>query len=166
MTELKRLSKEAIPDALNRADRYRLLNEPFQAESICLDILEVEPNHQMALVTLLLTLTEQFDQQLTKAFTAAQGVLPRLDNEYKRVYYQGLVFERRANSHLRCGGPGIGTVAYDWLHRAMECYERAMELRPEGNEESILRWNSCSRIIERNRHIRPVRESSFHPMLE
>jgi hypothetical protein len=166
MTELKRLSKEAIPNALARADRYRLLNEPEQAESICLDILEIEPTHQQALVTLLLALTEQFDQHMGKAFNTAQNVLPRLDDVYQQVYYRGLIFERRANSHLRCGGPGVGEVAYDWYRRAMECYEKAMELRPPGNDEPILRWNSCVRIIERHPQVKPVAEPDFHPMLE
>lgn len=166
MSELKRLSREAIPDALNRADRYRLLNEPFQAESICLDVLEVEPDHQQALVTLLLALTEQFDQHLQKAFSAAQAVLPKLTDEYKRIYYQGLVCERRASSHIRCGGPGVGQVAYEWFYRAMESYEKAEALRPAGNDEPILRWNSCHRAIERHPSVKPTSEPDFHPMLE
>ena len=166
MFELKRLSKEAIPAALERADRYRLLNEPEQAESICLDILEIESGHQQALVTLLLALTEQFDQHMGKAFNAAQAVLPRLDDDYKQTYYRGLICERRANSHLRTGGPGVGEVAYDWYRRAMECYEKAMELRPAGNDEPILRWNSCVRTIERHPQVKPLAETSFHPMLE
>ncbi len=166
MTELKRLSSQAIPNALERAIRYRLLNEPVQAESICLDILEVEPTHQKALVTLLLALTEQFDQRLAKSFAEAQKVIPSLDDEYKRVYYEGLIFERRANYHLRHGGPGVGEIAYDWYHRAMGCYEKAMEMRPSGNDESILRWNSCARIIERHPQVKPAPEPDFHPMLE
>lgn len=166
MTELKKLSKEAIPSALERAVRYRLLNEPIQAESICLDILAIEPKHQEALVTLLLSLTEQFDRRLAQAFAEAQAVLPRLDDEYKTIYYRGLICERRANYHLRHGGPGVGEIAYDWYHRAMQCYAQAMERRPEGNDESILRWNSCVRIIERHPQVKPAAEPSFHPMLE
>lgn len=166
MTELKRLSPAAIPASLARADRYRLLNEPEQAESICLDILAIDPGHQEALVTLLLALTEQFDQVMGKAFVAAQAVVPRLEDDYKQVYYRGLIFERRANSHLRTGGPGVGEVAYDWYRRAMGCYEQAMELRPPGNDEPILRWNSCVRIIERHPQVRPAAEPDFHPMLE
>jgi len=42
MYELKRLTKEAVPRALEKAERYRLLNEPTEAESICQDILRVE----------------------------------------------------------------------------------------------------------------------------
>ena len=43
---LKPISPEAIPEALQKAERYRLLNEPAQAESLCQDVLAVEPNNQ------------------------------------------------------------------------------------------------------------------------
>src|SRR6186997_1673006 len=36
--ELKPLSASAIPSALAKAERYRLINEPEQSESICEDI--------------------------------------------------------------------------------------------------------------------------------
>ena len=54
MFELKRLSEEAIPAALEKATRYRLLNEPAEAESICHDVLQIDPENQQALVVLLL----------------------------------------------------------------------------------------------------------------
>ena len=62
MFELKTLSKSAVPAALAQAERYRLLNEPAEAESICLDVLRVEPDNQDALVTLVLSLTDQFPE--------------------------------------------------------------------------------------------------------
>ena len=40
MFELERISIDAVPAALEKAERYRLLNEPLMAESICLDVLE------------------------------------------------------------------------------------------------------------------------------
>ena len=60
MIELKKLPTESIPAALEMARRYRLLNEPDAAESICLDILVVDPRHQETLITLLLALTDKF----------------------------------------------------------------------------------------------------------
>ena len=42
MFELKPLSREAIPAALEKAMRYRLLNEPGAAESICHDVLRTD----------------------------------------------------------------------------------------------------------------------------
>ena len=61
MFELKLLSMSAIPAALAQAERYRLINEPVEAESICLDVLEIEPGNQDALITLLLARADQFD---------------------------------------------------------------------------------------------------------
>ena len=73
--ELKTLSPEAVPRALEKAERYRLLNEPGEAESICLDALDVEPDNQEALVTLLLALTDQFDTDAASASpTPAQSI--------------------------------------------------------------------------------------------
>ena len=43
MFELKRLSADAIPAALEKALRYRLLNDPAEAESICHDVLRIVP---------------------------------------------------------------------------------------------------------------------------
>ena len=60
--ELKPLSKSAIPAAIQKAERYRLLNEPQEAESICLDILAIDPDNREAPVVLLLALTDQFDE--------------------------------------------------------------------------------------------------------
>ena len=82
--ELKSLSQPAIPEALERAERYRLLNEPSQAESICLDVLSIDPGNQAALITLLLSLTDQFGEDVSPA--RAREVLPALKGEYERAY--------------------------------------------------------------------------------
>ena len=60
--ELKSLHKDAIPGALAKAERYRLLHEPWQSESICQDVLRIDPENEQALVTLILALTDQFDK--------------------------------------------------------------------------------------------------------
>ena len=56
--DLKSISIEGVPKALEKAERYRLLNEPSLAESICVDILTVLPAHQQALISLLLARTD------------------------------------------------------------------------------------------------------------
>src|SRR5687768_15181480 len=53
---LKKMHADAVPAALKKAEHYRLLNEPMQAESICRDILEVDPGHKQAIITLVLAL--------------------------------------------------------------------------------------------------------------
>lgn len=164
--ELRRLSPEAVHEAHEKAEHYRLLNEPAQAESICLDILAVDPDHQGALATLLLALTDQFAHRLAAAFREAMELVPRLDTEYARAYYEGIIQERRAKARHKRGGPGAGHEAYDCLRRALELYAKAIELRPEGNDEAILRWNTCVRILDRDPHLVPAPEETFRPLLE
>jgi hypothetical protein len=154
--QLKVLSPAAIPAALERAERYRLLNEPTQAESICLDILEVEPQNQSALILLLLSLTDQFaDSHIS--VQRAQALLPRLATEYHRTYYQGVIYERQARAQLHRSAPGGGSTAYHLLQEAMRRYEAAETIRPSDNDEALLRWNTCARTIV-SQNLRP------HPM--
>ena len=166
MFELKPLSPEAVPSAVEKAERYRLLNEPGAAESICLDVLQVDPDNQEALVVLLLALTDQFDRWQTGTVDRAREVIPRLGAEYERAYYAGLICERRAKAQVRRGGPGSGFRAYDLFREAMDSYERAERLRPTGNDDAILRWNACARAIMRNPELKPGPQERFEPVLE
>jgi tetratricopeptide (TPR) repeat protein len=148
MFELKLLSPTAIPAALAQAERYRLLNEPGEAESICLDVLRVAPEHQEATVTLVLALTDQFPEgPVFRAMAAAEAAVAGLRDEYKRLYYLGIIRERRGKAELRSNRPGSNRVVHDWLDEAMSCYEKAEAIRPAGNDEAILRWNTCARIL-------------------
>ncbi len=56
MFELKPLHPDSILTALEKATRYRLLGESGEAESICLDVLRVVPDHPQALVSLTMSL--------------------------------------------------------------------------------------------------------------
>src|SRR5262244_4227887 len=163
--ELKQLSAEAIPAALERAERYRLLNEPVQAESICLDILAVESENQQALVCLLLALSEQFGENITEKLDRAWSILPKLEDEYQRVYYQGILLERQARLYMRSDAPGSNFSAYDLFSEAMRLYEKAEQLRPPGNDEALLRWNTCARTIQ-GAKLEPRPLDDFRPMLE
>ena len=165
MFELKRLSRDAIPAALEKALRYRMLNEPEQAESICLDVLAAEPDHRDALAMLILALTDQFPTT-PSATQRARELLPRLPGEYERAYYAGIVAERQGLARFRTGAPGAGHAAHDWLREAMDWYARAESLRPPGNDDALLRWNSCARLIEANPDIRPAEAEEFQPALE
>ena len=150
MFEIKPLSPEGVKQALEKAERYRLLNEPAEAESICHDVLMIEPENQEALVTLLLALTDRFSKGYALGATQAQEVAARLTDEYQRQYYSGIIHERRGKALLNRGVPGSGYDAYEWLREAMQEYEQAEKLRPAGNEDAILRWNACARIIMHN----------------
>lgn len=161
--ELKRISRESIPMALQKAERYRVINDPSSAESICLDVLQVDSRSQEALTTLLLAITDQFAEAPAEGARRAQELLPRLEDEYKRAYYAGIIAERCAKAHLRRGTMGAGELAYHWFRQAMGWYEKAETRRPAGNDEAILRWNTCARILMREEHIRPRIEESVAP---
>lgn len=151
--ELKKLSLQGIERALQKVERYRLLNEPWEAESICLDVLEADPDNEEALVSLLLTLTDQFGDEGGPSPDDARALLPRLHGEYHQAYYEGIICERKGISILKRGTPGSGPLVYDWLRRAMAHYERAEELHPTGNEDALIRWNTCARLILRHDHL-------------
>lgn len=150
MFELKRLSRDAVPTALEKALRYRLLNEPGEAESICHDVLSVDPENQQALVTLLLALTDRFGKDYAVEITQAQEILSRLQDPYEKAYYAGIICERRAKAHLHRGYPGSGHDAYEFLREAMGWFEKAETLHPPKNDDALLHWNTCARLIMRN----------------
>jgi len=167
MFELKPLSVDSIPRALEKAERYRLLNEPSEAESICQDVLRIDPENQQALVTLILALTEQFDDGVSGLHTEAREVASRLRDRYERVYYAGIISERRGKSLLRSGGPGAGTVGHESIRDAMDRYAEAEALRPPGNDDALLRWNACARLLMRDHADEPVTVGErFEPLLE
>jgi hypothetical protein len=165
MFDLKPLSREAIPAALEKAMRYRLLNEPGAAESICHDVLCADPDNQQALVTLLLAMTDRFGKGYAVGVMQAREVLPRLRDTYERVYYAGIISERRAKAQLTHGGPGSGFEAYEYLRDAMVCYEKAEAIRPPGNDDALLRWNACARMIMHNK-LTARSEEKVHLTLE
>jgi hypothetical protein len=164
MSDFKPISRDAIPLALDKAERYRLLNEPAQAESICLDVLDVDPENQQALVMLLLALTDQFRTGPPECFRQAQAVVPKLHGEYERLYYNGLTLERRGQATAIQGGPGSARVAYAWVRQAMDYYEKAEHFRPAGNDDALLRWNSCVRLCQRF-NLHPEPEEAYQPLL-
>ena len=86
-------------------------------------------------------------------------------DEYERAYYTGILYERRAKAQLAQGTPGCGPRAYEWLREAMGWYEKAEAIRPATNDDTILRWNACARLIMRDRHLVPLAEERGEPLL-
>ncbi len=163
--ELKKLHKDAIPAALEKAVHYRLLSEPGHAESICHDVLLIEPDNQQALIILILALTDRFGKGYSVGLTQAREVLPRLSGEYERTYYAGIISERRAKAQLQQANPGYIHDAYEGLREAMTWYEKAEAIRPAGNDDALLRWNTCARMITGNK-LAPRTEDPVEPQLE
>ena len=165
MSELKKLTPQGIERALGKIERYRLLNEPVEAESICRDVLDADPGNQEALVDLLLCLTDQFGKDAQGTLGEAQSIVDRLGDPYHRAYYAGVICERRGSALLAREMPGSGPVVYDWYRKAMAHYEEAERLRPAGNDDPLVRWNTCVRIIERH-GLEAAPETRHRTMLE
>lgn len=150
MPELKPLSQDAIPQALEKATRYRLLNQPWQAESICRDILRADPDNQEAVYTLVLAITDQFEGKHKSSLKQAREIVSKLNDDYQSEYCIGLVYERQARAAVKRKTPRAGYIAFEYLGRAMQHYEEAEKIRPENNDESILRWNACVRFTKQH----------------
>ena len=162
MPDLKRISKEAIPRAIQKAERYRLLNQSWATESICLDILEIDAGNQPVLVMLLLALTDQFASETYDLTRRAQALLGRITDPYQRAYYEGIIHERLAHAQLAHTALQAEAMAYESLRSAMDAFERAEPLRTPGNDDAILRWNTCARTLERLRMVEQT-EGQYEP---
>jgi hypothetical protein len=88
----------------------------------------------------------------------AQKALAQIKGDYERAYYEGIIWERLGNARIRQGSAGAGASAYHALREAMDDYERAMGFATPGNDDAILRWNTCARVIMQNPDIRPAPE--------
>ena len=164
--QLNPISRESIPRAIQKAERYRLINQSWAAESICRDILEIDSANQQVLVMFVLALTDQLADDHGRVMRLVEESLPRITDAYQRAYYTGIASERSGQALLHRGGMGSGSMAYDALRNAMQWYERAEAIRPAGNDDSILRWNTCARLISGNSQLVPHTESAYEPALE
>ena len=144
--ELKSISPTGIPQALAKAERYRFLNEPEEAESICRDILAVDAENQMGLRLLGLCITDQFSGESSDRYSEAEEAFQRLTDSYERLYYTGVLQERRAKAQL-AAGHGTRAVAVRF-EEAMRSFDEAAKIRPKGNDDALLRWNRCARLLE------------------
>ena len=146
--ELKKLTHDGIESALSKAERYRLLNEPAEAASICRDVLAVDAENQAALVALILSLSDQYalGADPSREIDTLAG---RVTDPFEKSYFTGLALERRAKALFRKRGANIGTThtVHMWMHRAMKLFEQAETIRPAGNDEPLLRWNACARFL-------------------
>jgi tetratricopeptide (TPR) repeat protein len=156
--KLKSISPEGVDAALSKAELYRFLNEPEEAESICQDVLVLHPGHQLALRLLGLAITDQFTGKPTDCYSEAENAFQQLTDRYERLYYLGILYERRAKAQLRIGRPPHTLLVL--LDEAMRSYQEAEKIRPTGNDEAILRWNRCVRLIQEHA------ESDWHREVE
>ena len=144
--KLKSISKAGIPEAVAKVELYRYLNEPEEAESICRDILAIDPQNQLARRLMGLAITDQFIGATSDRYIEAQSIFQSLRDPYEQMYYAGLLHERRAKAQLLVGySPHVLLPLFE---EAMRCFAEAEKIRPVGNDDCILRWNRCVRLLE------------------
>src|SRR5687767_14790777 len=144
--KLKPISKAGIDEAISKAEVYRYLNEPGEAESICRDILAVEPDNQTARRLLGLAITDQFTGEVSDRYSEAERVFRGLTSEYDRLYHLGILHERKAKAQLSAGR--LPHMVFPIFEEAMLLFEEAEKIRPLNNDEAILRWNRCVRLLQ------------------
>ncbi len=163
---IKPISREGVAAALQKAHRYRLLNDSVAAESICLDVLGIEPDNVEALVMHVLAITDQFSTAQAADRARARIAVARLTDPYQSVYYNGVICERWAKAMLHRAAPESAEMAYDSIEKALAYYAKAEGLRSPGNDEVILRWNTCVRMLQRDPELRPREADAWEPSLE
>jgi hypothetical protein len=164
MFALKALSHASVSSALAKAEHYRLLNEAAEAESICRDVLEIEPANQRALICLVLALSDQIAQD-SRACQNALAAASKLEGAYERAYYSGIVWERRAKAVNDENARGLHHTVYEWVVKALGCFDEAGRLRPPDNDDALLRWNTCVRFLARNPNLAPRSDEVREPIL-
>jgi len=146
---LKPISRAGIPEAISKVEVYRYLNEPGEAESICRDVLAIEPENQAALRLLGLAFTDQFNGGMSDRYAEAENVFRNLTNQYEQIYHCGLLHERKAKAQLRAGRSAHAVLPI--FEEAMKFFEEAERIRPANNDDAILRWNRCVRLLQSRR---------------
>jgi hypothetical protein len=164
--KLKAITREGVAAALLKAHRYRVLNDSAAAESICLDVLAVEPANVEAIVMHVLAITDQFDAGRAEDLKRAEVAVSGLKDEYKNAYYSGIICERWAKGVLKRNVPRGEEIAFEFIDRAFGFYRAAEKLRAAGNDEAILRWNACVRLLGANPKVRPRAAENYEPALE
>jgi tetratricopeptide (TPR) repeat protein len=140
---LKTLLPHNLEAAIAKAAHYRDLNHPEEAESICRDVIDVDPHNQLAWRLLGLAITDRFGRGEVALLEAAIGAFERLTDEYDRDYHRGVAWERAAKAHLEKGEAHSAVTAFE---HALALFAHAEKLRPD-SPDPILRWNRCVRLL-------------------
>jgi hypothetical protein len=120
-----------MDEANAKAEHYRLLNQPSEAESICRDVLAADPEDQLALRNLGLAITDQFTGGDSDRYAEVADAFGRLTDDYESAYYTGILHERRVKAQLAAGRPPHALLVT--LQEALRCFEAAESIRPERN---------------------------------
>ena len=162
--KLKTISKPGIPEAIAKAELYRYLNEPEEAESICRDVLAADPNHMLGRRTLGLAITDQFTGGARDRYDEVERIFRGLADAYEQEYYLGLLHERRVKAQLRARRAPHTLLPV--LEEALRCFAEAERHRPPGNDDAILRWNRCIRLLESQPEFTSEQDVTFFDVLD
>ncbi len=144
--KLKVISASGIAEAISKAEVYRNLNQPEESESICRDILAADPGNHEGSKILGLALTDQFTGEASDRYAEVEEIFSNLPDPYERLYYMGILHERRLKAQLQAGRSAHTVLPL--LEEALRCFADAEKIRPQGNDDSILRWNRCVRLLQ------------------
>ncbi len=160
--ELKRLPRTSLEAAIAKAEHYRDLNQPEEAESICHDVLDLDPAHQKAWKLLGLALTDRLVSGQVGLLEQAVQAFERLADPYDRVYHLGVAWERAAKAHTERGEAHSAVTAFE---HALSLFEKAEGMRPD-LPDPVLRWNRCVRLLSTHPALRAAsiapREDEVH----
>jgi tetratricopeptide (TPR) repeat protein len=140
---MKRLPRASLEAALAKAEHYRDLNQPEEAESICRDVLDVDAGNQRAWKLLGLALTDRLPTHKVGLLEQAVEAFEHLTDSYERIYHLGVAWERAAKAHLERNEAHSAVTAFE---HALKQYEKAEGLRPD-SADPIVRWNRCVRLL-------------------
>jgi hypothetical protein len=104
------------------------------------------PENQAAKRLFGLALADQFTGGERDSYSEAERTFQSLTDPYERLYFVGLLRERHAKAELSAGHAAYMITAL--LREALRLFEQAEAIRPPGNDEVILRWNRCVRLIQ------------------
>jgi tetratricopeptide (TPR) repeat protein len=160
--ELKRLPNSSLDAAIAKAEHYRDLNQPEEAESICRDVLDVDSTYQKAWKLLGLALTDRLASGQVGLLEQAVDAFERLTDPYERVYHLGVAWERAAKAHTERGEAHSAVAAFE---HALGLFQEAEPMRPD-LPDSVLRWNRCVRLLSTHPSLRAAlkapREDDVH----
>ena len=154
--ELKRLPRASVDAAIAKAEHYRDLNQPEEAESICLDVLDLEPGHVKAWKLLGLAITDRFPSGQVGLLEQAIHAFEKLPDPYERTYHLGVAWERAAKAHVEKNESHSAVASFE---HALALFEKAEHMRPD-LPDPILRWNRCVRLLISHP---PLRAASLAP---
>ena len=153
--QLKALGTRNLTAAVTLAKHYRDLNQPEEAESICRDILDVDPRHAVAWRLLGLALTDQMHSGSAGLLEDAIAAFDHLADDYDRTYHHGVAWERAAKAHLERNEAHSAVTSFE---HALGLYARAEELHPD-SPDPVLRWNRGVRLLETHPSLRAAQRS-------